>query len=144
MFSKEESAALRQEFWTSFGKSFPRRWLLYNTKIKGVSFKFVANRKNAMICLDIEHSDEIANEILYDQILSLKTILIEDYLPEVIFDSFYQLENGKIIRRIYINNTVKFSIYNKNTWRDCYEFYVRIMPKFESFFYEYEDVINCI
>jgi hypothetical protein len=69
MFSKEESAALRQEFWTSFGKSFPRKWLLYNTKIKGISFKFVANRKNAMICLDIEHSDEIANEILYDQIL---------------------------------------------------------------------------
>ena len=144
MFNKEESAALRQEFWTSFGKSFPRRWLLYNTKIKGVSFKFVANRKNAMICLDIEHSDEIANEILYDQIISLKTILIQDYLPEVIFDSSFELENGKIIRRIYINNTVKFSIYNKNTWRDCYEFYVRIMPKFESFFYEYEDVINCI
>ena len=78
MFNKEESAALRQEFWTSFGKSFPRKWLLYNTKIKGVSFKFVANRKNAMICLDIEHSDEIANEILYDQILSLKIILIEN------------------------------------------------------------------
>ena len=144
MFSKEESAALRQEFWTSFGKSYPRRWLLYNTKIKGVNFKFVANRKNAMICLDIEHSDEIANEILYDQILSLKTILIQDYLPEVIFDSSYQLENGKIIRRIYINHTVKFSIYNKNTWRDCYEFYVKNMPKFERFFYEYEDVINCI
>ena len=78
MFSKEESAVIRKEFWTSFGKSFPRRWLLYNTKIKGVSFKFVANRKNAMICLDIVHSDEIANEILYDQILSLKTILIEE------------------------------------------------------------------
>ena len=144
MFSKEESAALRQEFWTSFGKSFPIRWLLYNTKIKGVNFKFVANRKNAMICLDIEHSDEIANEILYDQILSLKTILIQDYLPEVIFDSSFELENGKIIRRIYINHTVKFSIYNKNTWRDCYEFYVKNMPKFELFFYEYEDVINCI
>ena len=128
MFSKEESAALRQEFWTSFGKSFPRKWLLYNTKIKGVSFKFVANRKNAMICLDIEHSDEIANEILYDQILSLKIILIEEYLPEVIFDSSFELENGKIIRRIYINHIVKFSIYNKNTWRDCYEFYVKNMP----------------
>ena len=81
-----------------------------------------------MICLDIEHSDEIANEILYDQILSLKIILIEEYLPEVIFDSSFELENGKIIRRIYINHIVKFSIYNKNTWRDCYEFYVKNMP----------------
>tara|TARA_B100000768_G_scaffold177198_1_gene191028 strand:+ start:676 stop:1110 length:435 start_codon:yes stop_codon:yes gene_type:complete len=144
MFSKEDSAILRKEFWTSFGKSFPRKWLLYNTKIKGLNFKFVADRKKAMICLDIENSDEIASEIVYDQILSLKTILIEEYLPEVIFDGSYELENGKIIRRIYINHTEKFSIYNKNTWRSCYEFYVKFMPKFELFFYEYEDVIDCI
>lgn len=144
MFSKEDSAILRKEFWTSFGKSFPRKWLLYNTKIKGLNFKFVADRKKAMICLDIENSDEIASEIVYDRILSLKTILIEEYLPEVIFDGSYELENGKIIRRIYINHTEKFSIYNKNTWRSCYEFYVKFMPKFELFFYEYEDVIDCI
>lgn len=144
MFSEEDSAVLRKEFWTSFGKSFPRKWLLYNTKIKGLNFKFVADRKKAMICLDIEHSDEIASEIIYDQILSLKTILIEEYLPEVIFDGSYELENGKIIRRIYINHTEKFSIYNKNTWRSCYEFYVKFMSKFELFFYEYEDVIDCI
>ena len=54
MFSKEEAAKLRKEFWTSFGKSFPRKWLLYNTKIKGFAFKFVADRKKAAVCLDIE------------------------------------------------------------------------------------------
>ena len=53
MFSKEAAAQLRKLFWTSFGKSFPRKWLLYNTKIKGVSFKFVADRKKALVCLDI-------------------------------------------------------------------------------------------
>ena len=57
MFSKEESTSLRKEFWTCFGKSFPRKWILYNTKIKGLSFKFVADRKKAMIVLDIEHPD---------------------------------------------------------------------------------------
>ena len=62
MFSKEESALLRKEFWISFGKSFPRKWILYNTKIKGFSFKFVADRKKALVTLDIEHPDEIANE----------------------------------------------------------------------------------
>lgn len=142
MFSKEESARIRQEFWTSFGKSFPRKWLLYNTKIKGFSFKFVADRKKAMVCLDLEHNDEIANELLYDQLLSLKTILTEEYLPEVIYDDRYELDNGKVIRRIYVNHTQKFSIHNKNTWRDCYEFFTDTMPKFELFFYEYEDYIK--
>ncbi|MDC3318668.1 DUF4268 domain-containing protein [Flavobacteriaceae bacterium] len=144
MFSKEESASLRNEFWTCFGISFPRKWILYNTKIKGLSFKFVANRKNAMICLDIEHSDEMVNKILFDKISSLKTILKEDYLSEVIFDDSYTLDNNKNIRRIYINHKEKFSIYNKNTWSSCYNFYVEEMPKFELFFHEYKDIINCI
>ena len=70
MFSKEEAASLRKEFWTSFGKSFPRKWIRYNTKIKGLHFKFVADRKTAMVCLDFEHSDDLANQLLYEQVLA--------------------------------------------------------------------------
>jgi len=142
MFSKEEASKLRKEFWISFGKSFPRKWLLYNTKIKGFSFKFVADRKKALVCLDIEHPDEIANELLYDQILSLKSILKTDFLTEVIFDEGYELESEKRIHRIYVALDKKFSIYNKNTWQDAFLFFTDKMPQFELFFYEYEDFIN--
>ena len=142
MFSKSEAAQLRKEFWTSFGKSFPRKWLLYNTKIKGFAFKFVADRKKAMVCLDFEHPEDIANELLFDQLISLRNLLETEYVPEVIFDENYELESGKIIRRIYVPFEGKFSIHNKNTWRDCYEFYVKEMSQFELFFYEYEDFIN--
>ncbi|MDP5091884.1 MAG: DUF4268 domain-containing protein [Polaribacter sp.] len=141
MFSKEEAALLRKEFWTSFGKSFPRKWLLYNTKIKGVALKFVADKKEAMICLDIEHTDELMNLLYYDQLLSLKSLL-EAELPEVIYNNAYELENGKIIHRIYVPFEEKFNIHNKNTWRACYEFFVEKMSKLEAFFYEYEDVIK--
>ena len=143
MFSKEEAALLRKEFWTSFGKSFPRKWLLYNTKVKGLSFKFVADRKKALVCLDIESNDEVANLLYFDQLVSLKTLL-ENELPEVIFDDTYELENGKVIHRIYIPFEGKFSIHNKNTWRNCYEFFVETMGTFELFYYEYEDIIKNI
>lgn len=142
MFSKEESAKIRQEFWTSFGKSFPRKWLLYNTKIKGLSFKFSADRKKAAVCLDIENSDEVINELLFEQLVSLKKILTSEYLPEVIFDSSFELDNGKLIHRIYVPLEEKFSIHNKNTWRDCYEFFVAKMTQFELFFNEYQDYIK--
>lgn len=142
MFSKEESAQLRKEFWTSFGKSFPRKWLLYNTKIKGFAFKFQADRKKAFICLDFENPEDIANELLYDQLLSLRKILESEYLPEVIFDDAFELDSGKTIRRIYVPFEKKFSIHNKNTWRDCFEFFVEQMSQFELFFYEYEDFIQ--
>ena len=141
MYSKEEAALLRKEFWTSFRKSFPRKWLLYNTKIKGVALKFVADKKEATVCLDIEHSDELMNLLYYDQLLSLKSLL-EAELPEVIFDDTYELENGKIIHRIYVPFEEKFNIHNKNTWRACYEFFVEKMAILEAFFYEYEEVIK--
>ena len=144
MFSKEEATLLRKEFWTSFGKSFPKKWLLYNTKVKGMAFKFVADRKKALVCLDIESNDEVANLLYFDQLLSLKSILKKDFLPEIIFDATYVLESGKVIHRIYVPHQKKFSIYNKNTWRYCYEFFVETMECFELFFYEYEDHIKNI
>lgn len=143
MFSKEESAQLRKEFWTSFGKSFPKKWLLYNTKIKGFSFKFVADRKKAMVCLDIENPEELINLLYFDKMISLKSLL-EKELPRIIFNDDYELESGKKIHRIYVPFEGKFSIYNKNTWRGCFEFYMETMPKFETFFFEYEDVIKDI
>ena len=59
MFSKEESKKIRQEFWTSFGKEYPRKWLLYNTKIKGVTLKFTFTTKIAQVSIDIEPIEDI-------------------------------------------------------------------------------------
>jgi hypothetical protein len=142
MYSKEESAQLRKEFWTSFGKSFPRKWILYNTQIKGFSFKFVANKKQAMVCLDIESFDKGKNQLLFEQVYELKSILIEDYLPTVIFDENFTLESGKNIHRIYVNLPEKFNIHNKNTWQKAFVFFNEKMNQFEDFYEDFEDFIK--
>ena len=142
MFSKEEAASLRKEFWVSFGKSFPRKWLLYNTKVKGFSFKFVADQKKALVCLDIDSTDTIKNELLWDQMIALKSVIEDEYLPDVIFDNSFELDNGKRIYRIYVPLEEKFSIYNKNTWSTAYEFFIEKMTKFEFVYYEFEDFIK--
>jgi hypothetical protein len=141
MFSKEESAKLRKEFWTSFGKSFPRKWILYNTKLKGVSFKFYFDTKKALVALDIE--DDLEHRINYwEKLTALKAILLEDYLPEAIFEEAYILENGKEISRIYVPLPQKVSIHNKNTWQEAMVFFNTTMDKFESFFETYKEVIE--
>ena len=142
MFSKEESSQLRKEFWTSFGKSFPRKWVLYKTKIKDFGFKFVADKKQALVCLDIESFDRTKNELLFDQVLELKNILTEDYLPDVIFDELYVLESGKIIHRVYVKYNGDFNIHNKNTWQNVYYFFNEAMNQFEEFYEDYEDFIK--
>ncbi|RCW92375.1 DUF4268 domain-containing protein [Winogradskyella arenosi] len=141
MFSKEESRLLRQEFWISFGKSFPRKWVLYDTKIKGFSFKFHFDTKSALIALDIE--DDLENRINYwEKLTALKGILKNDYLPGAIFEEAYILENGKEISRIYLPLEQKVSIHNKNTWQEVMLFFNENMDLFESFFHEYSEIIK--
>lgn len=142
MFSKSASAQLRKEFWISFGKSFPRKWILYNTKIKDFSFKFVANQKLAMVCLDIESQDAIKNQLLFEQLLALKNILVNEYIPTVIFDDKFTLESGKTIYRIYVIHQQKFNIHNKDTWQQAYEFFNETMYQFELFYHNFEDFIK--
>lgn len=141
MFSKEESRLLRQEFWTSFGKSFPRKWLLYNTKIKGLSFKFHFDTKKAFIALDLE--DDLENRInCWEKLVTLKSILHSDYLPNAIYEEEFYLENGKEISRIYVPLESKVSIHNKNTWQEVMQFFNLNMNLFEVFFEEYKDIIK--
>ncbi|MGR7814046.1 DUF4268 domain-containing protein [Lacinutrix undariae] len=141
MFSKEESRLLREDFWTSFGKSFPRKWVLYDTKIKGFSFKFHFDTKTALVALDLE--DDLENRITYwEKLQSMKTILLDDFLPDAIFEEEYFLDNTKEISRIYIPLEQKVSIHNKNSWRDVMEFFNEKMDKFEQFYLEYEDFLK--
>ncbi|WP_066217913.1 DUF4268 domain-containing protein [Formosa haliotis] len=141
MFSKEESRQLRELFWTSFGKSFPRKWLLYNTKIKGFSFKFHFDTKSALVALDLEDNLEKRIEN-WGKLESLKSILKDDYLPDAIFEEEFILENGKEISRIYVPLNQKVSIHNKNTWQDVMEFLNEKMSLFEAFFEDYEEVLK--
>ena len=142
MFNKEEAAKIRKDFWTSYGKSFPRKWLLYNTKIKGFSFKFYADNKTAFVTLDIEPNYESKRELLYQQVVTLKTVLEEEYIAEIIFDENYTLDTGKVISRVYVKLDKKFSIYDKNTWGSAFEFFNKNMAKFELWFYDFEDFIK--
>ena len=58
MFSKAEAQQMKKEFWTAFAEAYPRKWLLYDTKIKDVSFKFHVDNKKAQVLLDIEPKEE--------------------------------------------------------------------------------------
>ena len=140
MFSKQESARLRKEFWTSFGKSFPKKWLLYNTKIKDLSLKFHADTQKARVMIDIEMKDPLFREVYFDKFLSLKNILKAE-IPDLVFDKEHRLENGKIISRIYTELT-EVSIHNKNSWHKIYRFFNDNMLKLETVFIDHHEFIK--
>ncbi|MGB5437423.1 MAG: DUF4268 domain-containing protein [Maribacter sp.] len=141
MFSKEESKQLRQDFWIAFGKSYPHKWLLYDTKIKGLSLKFHFGFKQAMVSMDIEHADLARRMELWEKLIALRSILKEEYLPEAIYKDSYLLENQKEISRIYVEKT-GVSIHNKDTWRETMAFLEKQMLLLEAFFDDYQDSIR--
>lgn len=141
MYSKEESLHLKKEFWVQFAAAYPKKWLLYDTKIRDVAFKFYIDNKKAQVQLDIEMKDEEKRKIYFEKIESLKTILRDDFLPDVILERNFYLENGKIISRIWVEK-LNVSISNKNTWQEVFDFFNDTMTPFEYFFYEYQDYIK--
>ena len=137
MFSREESAKMRQEFWTSFGKSFPRKWILYQTKIKGLSFKFNFDTKKAMVLIEIEGTLE--HRIKYfEKMQSLQDILERDFLSNVVYAESYELDNGKEVSCIFVEKK-GVCIHNRETWREAMLFLNENMSKIEDFWIEYED-----
>jgi hypothetical protein len=141
MFSKEEAKKLRQEFWISFGKSFPRKWILYNTGIKDCSFKFHFDLTNARVSMDIENQDLEKRLELWEKLISLQSLFKEEYLPNAMFEDTVFLDNGKEISRVSVS-LKNVSIHNKNTWQETMVFLKENMAIFEDFFQEYEDIIR--
>ena len=98
--------------------------------------KFYFDNKKAMVCMDIE-GDQQEIEKYYNKFLSLKSILAE-FLPEILFEEHYYLENGKEIARIWVEKQ-GVCIYNKDTWQQAMVFLNEKMQQVECFWQEYED-----
>lgn len=141
MFSREESKKIRQEFWTSFGKEFPHKWLLYNTKMKEIQLKFTFSRKIAQVSLDILDEDEMIRAYYFEKMQSLENVLKSEYLPEATLEEFYELPEGKIISRVYVEMH-NVSIHNRKDWPEVKKFLASNMLQLEEFFEDFSDFIK--
>lgn len=141
MYSKAESQIIKKQFWTAFAEAYPRKWLLYDTKIKDVTFKFYVDNKKAQVMLDIEPKEDEKRKIYFEKIESLKNILADEFLPEAVFEKDFYLENGKVISRVWVELN-GISLYNMASWAAIFRFFNLSMDAFEHFFYEYEDYIR--
>lgn len=141
MYSKAEAKKLREDFWTSFGKSFPYKWTLYDTKIKDFSFKFLFDTKKARVLLAIEDSNVDTRAFYYNKLLSLQAILTNEYLPKAIYAPNFVLDNDKEISCVYVE-LEGVSIHNKATWQQTMVFLYDTMLQFEAFWAEYKYIIQ--
>ncbi|PRZ27902.1 DUF4268 domain-containing protein [Flavobacterium granuli] len=143
MYSKEETQKLKREFWVTFAEKYPRKWLLYDTKIKDFSFKFYVDNKKAQVLIDIEQRSDDKRNAYFDKIEALKNILEEEFIKDLVFERNYILENGKTISRIWIER-LGVSVSNRSYWDEIFDFYNEKMNALELFYSEYDEFIKDI
>jgi len=141
MYSKEETQKLKHEFWVTFAEKHPRKWILYDTKIKDFSFKFYVDNKKALVLIDIENRSDEKRKIYFEKLESLKSILEDDFVKDLVFEPNFVLENGKTISRIWVEKT-GISVSNRTYWDEIFDFFFEKMHTIEMFYLEYGDYIR--
>jgi len=141
MYSKEETQRLKREFWVAFAEKYPRKWVLYDTKVKDFSFKFYVDNKKAQVLIDIEHRNDEKRTIYFEKLESLKSILEDDFVKDLVFEKNFVLENGKTISRIWVEKG-NVSVSNRKYWDEIFDFFNEKMHNIEMFYLEYGDYIR--
>jgi hypothetical protein len=141
MYSKEEAQRIKREFWVSFAEKYPRKWILYDTKIKDFSFKFFVDNKKIQVSLDIECRNETLRLGYFEKLVALKSILEEDYIKDLIFEQNYTLESGKTISRIWVEK-IGLGFSKPSDWNTIFDFFNLHMDAFENFYSNYDEYIK--
>lgn len=143
MYSREETQRLKRDFWIAFAEKHPRKWVLYDTKIKDFSFKFYVDNKKAQVLIDIEPRNEDNRIAYFEKLEALKNILEEEFIKDLVFEKNFVLENGKTISRIWVEK-LGISVSNKQYWDEIFDFLNEKMHALELFFLEYDEFIKAI
>ena len=142
MYTKDELKQLKKEFWEGFGtycsqipalKKRKSKFMLYNTKMKGVELKFDATRDGAYVILEINHPDDTKRFELFEKFELYKSIMEKQFPAGLIWDFAYVRECGTEVCRIY---TAKqgIDIHRRIQWMEFYQFMASEMNKLEKAF----------
>lgn len=147
MYSREEAANIRKEFWVAFDVysrkyiGAKRKWITYNTGLKDIALKFDIDRENAKVMMVIEHKSEDKRFDIFVRIKELEMLFVEHLGEGWIWDEQMQTDSNKKVCGIYkiLENV---NIYNKNHWTKVFDFFAIEMMKLEDAFTELKPFIK--
>lgn len=149
MYSKDELRQLKKDFWEGYGtfcKSHPamqhrKDQFVLNTKMKGVEFKYDANREGAFVILEINLRDENERFRKYEQFEKYKSVIEADFPDGLIWNFAFMREAGNEVCRIY-SHKGGIDIHRRSDWMDFFRFMSSEMLKLEEAFLLIKDAIR--
>jgi hypothetical protein len=150
MYSKEELKQLKKEFWEGFGiycseipalKRRKSKFMLYNTKMKGVELKFDATRHGAFVILEINLQDVKLRLEKYEQFEQYQSIMEKQFPNGLIWNFAYVRECGTEVCRIYTEKN-GIDLHRRIQWMEFYKFMSEEMLKLERAFKTVKEAIE--
>jgi hypothetical protein len=150
MYSKQEAAAIKRRFWTSFGQYMrPVRsasgettnWLNYKTGIRNLYFRLDADRSTASIAVEIRHRDELTRNEYMEKFRSLKNIF------ESIAGSDWHWENNVVDEHGVLYSRIGKSqqgldIFKEEDWPAIISFFKPAIMALDKFWFEAKDIFE--
>ncbi|MDR1729667.1 MAG: DUF4268 domain-containing protein [Prevotellaceae bacterium] len=140
---------MKKEFWEGFGQfceDLPRfkykkkRWILYNTKIKGVEMKFDASREGAFVILKLNHPNEGKRLEMLTLLEKYKSI-VDSCFPDATWEILFVKPCGTPVSRIY-KQKGGLDIHRREQWPEFYPFLSREMSMLEKVFNELRELMR--
>ncbi len=141
MYSKQQAAQLKKEFWTAFGQYMTPvlsaegekiSWVNYKTGVKDIFFRMHADNTNAVVAIELTHGDKEIQQYYFDHFLSLKKIVEQAAGENWNWQLHAMDEYGKTISSI--SKTLDgVSVLKKEDWPQLITFFKSNMIALDEF-----------
>jgi hypothetical protein len=152
MYTREQAAAIRQNFWTRFGKYMSPvlsaegeklNWMNYRTGIPNLYFRMNAGKDEAYIGIEIMHKNPEQAEKYYQQFLLLKPMLEEVLGEEWLWEDLHSNEAFQPLSRIY-KTLQPANIFKESDWPAIISFLKPRMIALDDFWINHKMIFEMI
>ena len=142
MYSAQEAAAIKEEFWTKLGQYLSPipsangqkiNWINYKTGVKTIRFKMDALSKEAFVGVDI-----IAEEALRLKLFDVFKKFKKQFPAGYEWAEYCEDEFGRVLSRIFIEKE-NVSVFRKNDWPELIQFFKEQVLAWDVFWQENKD-----
>lgn len=151
MYSKQEAACLRQEFWTTFGqyiKPVPSagpekvQWINYKTHVRYINFKMKADDHSAYIAIEFSHPSTEQRIIYFEHLRQLKKTFEKFIVGKWIWQEDVMVEYT-CVSRTYTEIT-DINIYKKSDWPELISFFKIGITGIDRFWAKHKEIFEMI
>jgi len=151
VYTKEELKDLKLKFWAGFkefSQNHPKpelrrkRWLLNDTGVSGVVFRFDVDREGATVMIELQHKNETRRLRTFEILEQYKVVVEEGFAEGLNWEFYHRREdNNQEVCRIFSRlNGVDF--HRQSQWSEVYGFFILNMPKLEENFLLLKEVLK--